>query len=296
MSKIDLDNIQNLERLKESLNKTINKRINEQKVNNYFNNDLNFYTLKTLFECISSNLFDSKNSSFKKYIKIIKENKDLKLLYSLHERVMNPTFSNSPETVVNSMVKLTETIDKKSLKENEHKLSNILKEGINECSIPLNIIEESLSKNKNINESLYFILTNKVNDKNLFEYSNNVHNVLSHINENMEEKIDVEEKDFKSLIKDLNENIKSENPWETEALTDIALCTISDGSKQELFETYKSACINLLEEKISISKNIEERSRFLGMKNSLERKEFNEDTLNESILKLSELKKTLSDI
>ena len=35
MSKIDLDNIQNLERLKESLNKTINKRINEQKVNNY---------------------------------------------------------------------------------------------------------------------------------------------------------------------------------------------------------------------------------------------------------------------
>ena len=173
MSKIDLDNIQNLERLKESLNKTINKRINEQKVNNYFNNDLNFYTLKTLFECISSNLFDSKNSSFKKYIKIIKENKDLKLLYSLHERVMNPTFSNSPETVVNSMVKLTETIDKKSLKENEHKLSNILKEGINECSIPLNIIEESLSKNKNINESLYFILTNKVNDKNLFEYSNN---------------------------------------------------------------------------------------------------------------------------
>ena len=112
----------------------------------------------------------------------------------------------------------------------------------------------------------------------------------------MEEKIDVEEKDFKSLIKDLNENIKSENLWETEALTDIALCTISDGSKQELFETYKSACINLLEDKISISKKIEERSRFLGMKNSLERKEYNEDTLNESILKLSELKKTLSDI
>lgn len=296
MSKIDLINIQDLERLKESLNKTINKRINEQKVNNSLKENLNFYTLKTLFECISNNLFDSKNSSIKKYVKMIKENKDLKLLYSLHERVMNPELNNSPETVVNSMIKLTESIDKKALKENERKLSNILKEGINECSIPFNVIEESLSKNETINESLYFILTNKVNEKNLFEYSDKVHNVLSYINENMEEKSELVEEDFKKLIKDLNENVKSENVWETEALSDLSLCIISNGSKEELFEKYKSTCINLLEEKISLSNDIEERSRFLNMKNSLDKKEYNEDTLSESILKLSELKKTLSDI
>ena len=298
MKNINIKNSSDLERLKESFNKTLDNRIKAEKLNEKISelDTLGLGETKALFEGVSDRLFDNHKNCVAKYIKTIKENKALKTLYSLYECALKPSRVNDVNLLVSSMVSISEGVDKKALKEGLSKLNSVVKECVVKSNIDSETIDEILSNNKELNEALDFVFTNKKNTKNLFEYTNNLQRIVQHINENMAEEVEEsEEKCNEELIGDLNEAISRENSWETEALRDLTLCFLSESSKEDLFNQYKSDCMNILEEKIAESDNIEEHARFTSMKESLCKKQYNENVLKESILKMAELKYTLSE-
>ena len=297
MSNIETSN--DLIRLKESFVKAFDSRIEAQKLQERVAelDNLNFGDMKALFEGVSNKLFDGAKDCVAKYIKTIKENKDLKTLYVLYENAIKPAHTNDANLLVSSMVAISEGIDKKSLKEGLKKLNAIVKESVLKAGVSVDEVNEILSKNASINESLSFILTNSKNAKNLFEHTNKVHDVVNYINENMSSTSDenVESKTSEELVSELNEAISCNNTWETEAIKDLTLCYLSDSNGEELFEQYKNDCISLLNEKIESTDNIEEGIRFSTMKESLENKKYDKEKIKESILKLAELRYTLGE-
>jgi hypothetical protein len=288
--------------LKESFNKAFDSQIREHKLQEKITelNNLGFGDVKSLFEGISDKLFDNHKDCVAKYIKTIKENNDLKTLYVLYENAIKPSHVNDVNLLVSSMVAISESINSKSLKEGMKKLHSVLTESIIKAGVSAEDIDAILNENKEINESLTYILTNKKTAKNLFEHTNMVHSVVNYINENMgDDKINdkvndkINDKTNSDLINDLNEAISCDTPWETEAIKDLTLCYLSESNSEELFNRYKNECIELLEEKISDADSIEEGVRFSTMKESLSKKEYNKDKIKESILTLAELKYTL---
>ena len=286
-------------KLKESFNKAFDTQIRVKQIEERVSNldKLGFGEIKSLFEGISDKLFDGHKDCVANYIKTIKENKELKTLYVLFENALKPAHVNDTNSLVSSMVAISDGIDKKTLKEGVKKLQGILKEAVVKSNITAEEFDTLLNENKDINESLSYILTNKKTAKNLFEHTNKVHAVVSYINENMASDNVVDEKASDKtkteLVNDLNEAISCDTPWETEAIKDLTLCYLSESSSEELFKQYKDECISLLSEKIEDADSMEEGIRFSTMKESLLKKEFDKTKLKESILTLAELKYTL---
>ena len=299
MKKNIIKDSNDLIKLKESFNKAFDSQIRakqiEERVSNL--NKLGFGEIKSLFEGISDKLFDAHKDCVANYIKTIRENKELKTLYVLFENALKPAHVNDASLLVSSMVAISEGIDKKSLKEGIKRLQAILKEAVVKSNITAYEFDALLNENKEINESLSYILTNKKTASNLFEHTNKVHNVVSYINENMTSDNVVDgkanDKSKTELVNDLNEAISCDTPWETEAIRDLTLCYLSESNSEELFNKYKDDCISLLNEKIEDTDSMEEGIRFSTMKESLSKKEFDKSKLKESILTLAELKYTL---
>lgn len=302
MKKNIIKDSNDLIKLKESFNKAFDTQIRVKQIEERVSNlgKLGFGEIKSLFEGISDKLFDNHKDCVANYIKTIKENKELKTLYVLFENALKPAHVNDTNLLVSSMVAISEGIDKKTLKEGVKKLQGILKEAVVKSNITAEEFDALLNENKDINESLSYILTNKKTAKNLFEHTNNVHTVVTYINENMDnDKINdkvndkTNDKTNSELVNDLNEAISCDTPWETDAIRDLTLCYLSESSSEELFNRYKDDCISLLNKKIEDVENLEEGIRFSTMKESLSKKEFDKSKLKESILTLAELKYTL---
>ena len=286
MKKNIIKDSKDLIKLKESFNKAFDTQIRVKQIEERVSNldKLGFGEIKSLFEGISDKLFDTNKDCVAKYIKTIKENKELKTLYVLFENALKPEHVNDASLLVSSMVAISEGIDKKSLKEGIKRLQAILKEAV-------------IKSNITADESLSYILTNKKTASNLFEHTNKVHNVVSYINENMASdnvlSNDASGKAKTELVNDLNEAISCDTPWETEAIRDLTICYLSESNSEDLFNKYKDECILLLNEKIEDANTMEEGIRFSTMKESLSKKEFDKSKLKESILTLAELKYTL---
>ena len=299
MKKNIIKDSNDLIKLKESFNKAFDTQIRVKQIEERVSNldKLGFGEIKSLFEGITDKLFDTHKDCVANYIKTIKENKELKTLYVLFENALKPAHVNDASLLVSSMVAISEGIDKKSLKEGIKRLQAILKEAVIKSNITADKFDALLNENKEINESLSYILTNKKTASNLFEHTNKVHNVVSYINENMasDNVVDdkVNDKSKTELVNDLNEAISCDTPWETEAIRDLTLCYLSESNSEELFNKYKDDCISLLNEKIEDTDSMEEGIRFSTMKESLSKKEFDKSKLKESILTLAELKYTL---
>ena len=297
MKKDIIKNSSDLIKLKESFNKSFDKQIKvyklQEKISNF--DALNFGEVKALFEGVSDKLFDNHKDCVAKYIKTIKENKDLKTLYVLFENALKPSRVDDVNQLVSSMVAISESLDKKSLNEGLNNLRTILKESVLNASVTSEDIDFILNENKEINDSLSYILTNKKTAKNLFEHTNKTSSVVRYINENMTDEAVISEdaKSNNELINDLNEAISCGTQWETDAIRDLTLCYLSESSSEELFNNYKNECLSLLEEKISDADTLEEGVRFSSMKESLSKKQYDKDKLKESILTLAELKHTL---
>lgn len=298
MKKNIIKNSNDLIKLKESFNKAFDTQIKAKQIQERVGglNKLGFGEIKSLFEGISDKLFDANKACVANYIKTIKENKDLKTLYILYENALKPSRVNDTNMLVSSMVSISEGINKKSLNDGLKKLQRVLKEAVIKSNITAEEFDSLLNENREINESLTYILTNKKTASNLFEHTNKVHNVISYIDENMADDnaaAEINDKTSSDLVNELNEAISCDTPWETEAIKDLTLCYLSESSSEELFNRYKEECISLLSEKIEDSDNMEEEIRLSTMKESLSKKEFDKSKLKESILTLAELKYTL---
>lgn len=292
--------IGDFQRLKESLNDVIDKRITKMKLEECINsfNSLSFACLNEIFKNTVDKLYETKEGKrlIKKYVKTIKESKDLKKVYSIYNIVNSPNKINDGTLFIKESISLIKEIDKKNYGDSLSSISDIVKE----CAVSANLDTETIEKLKDkyhgsINESLDYVLFNKMGINNIVEYTNGLSRITNFINENKKHENDlmVEGKSICELIGDFDKLFTNDiEIWESTAIKDISLAELSGKDKKSVFEEYKSECLSIIEENLN-EKDAENSSRFQGMKEKLLKKEFNSDTIVEDILMLSELKYVL---
>lgn len=292
--------IGDFQRLKESLNDVIDKRITKMKLEECINsfNSLSFACLNEIFKNTVDKLYETKEGKrlIKKYVKTIKESNDLKKVYSIYNIVNSPNKINDGTLFIKESISLIKEIDKKNYGDSLSSISDIVKE----CAVSANLDTEAIENMKDkyhgsINESLDYILFNKMDINNVVEYTNGLSRITNFINENKKSENDlmVEGKSICELIGDFDKLFTNDiEIWESTAIKDISLAELSGKDKKGVFEEYKSECLSIIEENLN-EKDAENSSRFQGMKEKLMKKEFNSDTIVEDILMLSELKHVL---
>ena len=292
--------IGDFQRLKASLNDVIDKRITKMKLEECINSfdSLSFACLNDIFKNTVDKLYETREGKrlIKKYVKTIKESNDLKKVYSIYNIVNSPNKINDGALFIKESISLIKEIDKKNYSDSLSSISDIVKE----CAVSANLDTEAIENIKDkyhgsINESLDYVLFNKMDINNVVEYTNGLSRITNFINENKKHENDlmVEEKSICELIGDFDKLFTNDiEIWESTAIKDISLAELSGKDKKGVFEEYKSECLSIIEENLN-EKDAENSSRFQGMKEKLMKKEFNSDTIVEDILMLSELKHVL---
>ena len=292
--------IGDFQRLKESLNDVIDKRITKMKLEECINsfNSLSFACLNEIFKNTVDKLYETKEGKrlIKKYVKTIKESNDLKKVYSIYNIVNSPNKINDGTLFIKESISLIKEIDKKNYGDSLSSISDIVKE----CAVSANLDTEAIENIKDkyhgsISESLDYVLFNKMGMNNIVEYTNGLSRITNFINENKKHENDlmVEGKSICELIGDFDKLFTNDiEIWESTAIKDISLAELSGMDKKNIFEEYKTECLNIIEENLN-EKDVENSSRFQVMKEKLLKKEFNSDTSVEDIVMLSELKHVL---
>ena len=292
--------IGDFQRLKESLNDVIDKKITKMKLEECINsfNSLSFACLNEIFKNTVDKLYETKEGKrlIKKYVKTIKESNDLKKVYSIYNIVNSPNKIDDGTLFIKESMSLIKEIDKKNYNDSLSSISDIVKECVVSTNLDIETIEKLKSKYYgSINESLDYVLFNKMGINNVVEYTNDLSRITNFINENKKHENDlmVEGKSICELIGDFDKLFTNDiEIWESTAIKDISLAELSGKDKKDIFEEYKSECLSIIEENLN-EKDAENSSRFQGMKEKLMKKEFNSDTIVEDILMLSELKHVL---
>lgn len=292
--------IGDFQRLKESLNDVIDKRITKMKLEECINSfdALSFACLNEIFKNTVDKLYETKEGKrlIKKYVKTIKESNDLKKVYSIYNIVNSPNKIDDGTLFIKESMSLIKEIDKKNYSDSLSSISDIVKECVVSANLDIETIEKLKSKYYgSINESLDYVLFNKMGINNVVEYTNDLSRITNFINENKKHENDlmVEGKSICELIGDFDKLFTNDiEIWESTAIKDISLAELSGKDKKDIFEEYKSECLSIIEENLN-EKGAENSSRFQGMKEKLMKKEFNSDTIVEDILMLSELKHVL---
>ena len=283
MKKLDLNMSEDLFRLKESLNNVIDAKIAEQKLSEKINeiDNLSFGEYKALFEDIMPDLSDSVEGKklIASYVKLIKENKSVNVLYKILES-KNYSELDSTATAY-AITDILEGVDRNLLKEGEKQMYNLFKESVKYVKNGLTCenIDNVLSTNATVNNAISYLTHNsdKNNIKQLNERVSCIKVLSDLVNESIKKTNNCvyAEKHNQNAIDEINNLIENaENSWEREVLKDISLCAVSNGDKKELFETYKTDCINVIDS--IVSEDVVERSRLHGMKEQLQEKAYRE--------------------
>lgn len=299
-----INNIETLSKFQNELNNIINREIGMIQLHETVESipNLPFYKMVSLFESIEHKMLDSKKgkSLLKKYIKTIKESKDLKSLYELrkflHEGItieLNETVGS--DALLKELIKCYETVDFKNLDENTNKLGKIISEAVTECACSKDEILNILNNDDIILESFGYVVTNKKSLKNISEYMTKFAKVSNFLSENVKTSVVLDENfDAKNVSSDINEAINdASEKWERDLAEKVTLFTLSNRNMSELFEEYKNDCLNKINEIIEDTTDITGKSRFTTMKENLEKKSYDISRFSDDISVLAELKNTL---
>ena len=301
MGKSVLKNSENLSKLKEEFNLAFEQQIENAKINELMENLYNYPlgSLRNLFESISSNVYDTKGGKklISEYINTIKGNKSLRTAYSIYEAVKKPKYVTDVKLYLSESFNMSEGIDKAELNAGKKSLVSVIAEAVKESGLKYDEVCAILNEDKDVNDTIMYMLSTKKTVKNLNERTNRIDSISKWVSArvpNRDINESVSNKELVEGIGNLFENNGLEH-WENETIKDLTLSILSGDDGSKIFETYKNDCINILSEQIdSDNISVEEKSRLVSMKEGLVQKEFSKDTLAEDLLKLSKLKNVLN--
>lgn len=294
MNKINFNDSNTLKRFKESFESVLNEKIENALISETVKSieKMPFGTIKNIFEGITDRLSESRKGKnlIGKYVRTIKENNDLRTLYSVYDIIEKPSYLENSNIFLSEAVAIAKDINKKNVEEAKKSVVNIVKECITLSNITNDELNSLINKNKELNESINYLISTNKNASNIFDYVNKMEYVNGYINENApKEGKEVVEKSVKELIGDLNESLIGLSESEARAMRDLILVDLSKCDKKQLFEQYKENCINSMNNIIESTDNVEEKSRLSTMREKLMGKEYSEETLKEDIINLSKL-------
>ena len=296
-----VEEINNLELVRNEFNRLVNEQIETHRYNDVLENinTLGLGKIRNLYESISDTMLESDNGVkvMRKYVKAIKENKDLKKVFSFYNFIDNlDVDSDSRWTYITEGLKYLDGIDKRNYKKGVKELGNIVTEGVKISNISRSVIEDCINNTNNVYESVDFLVLEKPTLKNINEQviaKNSILNFLDSKIVVVKESYD-SDKTNKELISEINDEISEINEsWMKELIEDITLNNLANKDNKILFENYKNDCLMIIENIINNNDEIEDKSKMFSLKEKLGVKEYNADSFNNDIINLAELKSTL---
>lgn len=293
-------NINELERIRKAFNSVVDK---EQELNRIHSlkesvEELSIPELKQVYESISDKLYatDGGKKLLSKYIKLVTENKTMQTEYV----IVNGIYS--PMDVMDTPMYITELFAIHGKRDKEYKAKkgqvvDLLKECIDTVNMSSSDLENIINESKNdVNSSIEYLLSIKraasnVNDRvksmKLLEGKVNDANI---VNESI-----VDNRKASELINDLSNVTDGLEEWQKRVVNDISKYILENKTKEDLFNDYKTECINTINESINNTEdgNFETVSQLKGMVSQLSEKKYNNETVNEDLFMLSELRQTL---
>ena len=298
MIDFNFENSSNLNRFKEEFNKILESRIAKAKLKEELSSlgNLSLGGIKNVFEGISEKLYDLKEGKklIGKYVKAIRENKSLSDAYATYEIVYGAPNVTNPQLFLNEAIDMANKMSKKEYNEGKKHVTKIVAECVNLVGADAGYINECAHKNDTINEAVEYLMLNKKTYSNLPKYVNKFDVVCEALKSGMKSVVEESAKP-KELVEKLNEEISGLNEWETKAVQDISIALLSESDLSLVFDKYKNACIESLDEQIENSTSKEDVSHFESMKSQLMEKTYVKDSAYEDIFTLAELAKTLSE-
>lgn len=252
---------------------------------------LPLYHINNIFESIADKLVgdDKKNRGIlRAYVNTIREDKEMRRQYWFNHGLQN-AFNRG---VSDGNLFLNEMLKYKTDKSNNISvLGGVVCEAIDSLGFSTIEIEELINNTKNpVLESAEYVYCNN-SFKDVATYTDNLKTITESLKAPEGKK---EVKEGKATYNDLKAIVENEmlKPWESAVIKDIASSTLKDNGYKSLFESYKQDCMNTINEMIEDT-SIESYSQLVEMKNGLEGKTFNEETVREDLFNLAELKNTL---
>jgi hypothetical protein len=275
-----VQSVEELNMLKESLDKTYEKCLKSLEVKNFAKSvsGKNFGYIKEAFEGLSPELFKTKKGRgiINKYVNCIKESKELSKMHALYESFRKVSDITDVDSYVTEAVNIMGKISGNALEESSRKLGAILEEAC--VALGKKDIDVD-SRATTLNEAVEFVATHKKTIKNLPRYTTAV-NII---------KESIKDRDAKPVEESKQAGI---NESETKIVADIE----GASTKPECFEKYKKDCIEKLREGIKAFKSCgdEMSSDRLGViLEKVERKRFNEETVADDVLNFAKIKSCL---
>lgn len=220
-----------------------------------------FGYIKEAFETISPELFNIKEGKIviNKYVKTIKENKNLSNLHVLYENLRKIGKDSDMDFFVNNIANTNWELNKKTITEDILKLGRILSEGILTLGYKSNNMLPN--ENKKLDEAVKFIAENKRNTKNIAEYSDAIKVIREHISKNNSVKNIFESIDIDIYANQMIESFNRKYSDLTSEEKNVIKEFNKASNKEELFNQYKEECIKkLTEAKIECDNNSDKTS------------------------------------
>lgn len=302
MKHLDLKNIDDLERLRNELNKVIGEHISKREKEALIENigTLGFSKIKEIFECVAPKLIETKKGAklTRKYVKLMKESKDLKAACNIHKMLREAhSFSDSNMLLSEAISLVKREVDFKNIDANLNKMASIVSECVVVSEMSKNELEEIINTKNTISESIDYLLFNEKTLKNIDNYLENFTNVSTFISENKNNEEPVIEGTPKDVVEEITENVNgADNIWEKKLLEDITLMYLSNGSEHDLFEAYVNKCVDTINSILSESSDVLTTSKMTQMKENLMNKKYMAESFATDMQNLAELNYTLNEV
>ena len=244
---IDFNEIKDIKTLKETqekINCEINKRLSEMKTNEFGKqlSESSFGYIKNCFEEFTPYLFENKEGKkiIKKYIKTIRENKNLGILHGVYESVRRTGKDTDVNYFINTLVSTENDINKKTIKEDVKKLGDVLNEAYHSINKNHPEYEGSLVKilrehKESLNAAIEYVVENKSTTKNLPEFSFAIKTIREDIESREHSLVLSKSKDintnFDSLVESYNERYNNLSDTERKIVNEI----VSSNDSESVF-------------------------------------------------------------
>ena len=293
-------NINELERIRKAFNSVVDK---EQELNriHYLKEsveELSIPELKQVYESISDKLYatDGGKKLLSKYIKLVTENKTMQTEYV----IVNGIYS--PMDVMDTPMYITELFAIHGKRDKEYKAKkgqvvDLLKECIDTVNMSSSDLENIINESKNdVNSSIEYLLSIKRTASNVNDRVKSMKLLEGKVNDaNIVNESIVDNRKASELINDLSNVTDGLEEWQKMVVNDISKYILENKTKEDLFNDYKTECINTINESINNTEdgNFDTVSQLKGMVSQLSEKKYNKETVNEDLFMLSELRQTL---
>lgn len=291
-------------KLRAALNRALDANIEMAKVNEMIDgiDELSFGHLNRLFEAVAERLLDKGKDGracVREYVEAIRNNPSVRSMYAVRHAIEHPGAVQSPETYVNEAV----SMGRAGKASRDDRFVSAVKEALRVSEIGSIELQSLISEKLDADDALEYVMRNGKTLRNLTEYTNGMAVLGEAVkakasdatkvkaDETPKSEISVEEM-IDNINNGLNEGLTT---MEAEAIRDVAVSRMSGSDGEEIFESYRRRCEDMLREAEKNENSVEAKSRFGLMIEQIGGRKFDAETAGADILRFAQIMDTISE-